>query len=67
MLISAGTVVENLSVPPAGGCVVSIKAKFDGRHEVLNFPGFHQLFFYGDYRRELEDFCQLFNYEAKVV
>jgi len=67
MLISAGTVVENLSVPPAGGCVVSIKAKFDGGHEVLNFPGFHQLFFYGDYKRELEDFCHLFNYEAKVV
>lgn len=67
MLISAGTVVENLRVPPAGGCVVSIKAKFDGGHEVLNFPGFHQVFFYGDYKRELEDFCQLLNYEAKVV
>ena len=67
MLVSAGTVVENLSVPPAGGCVVSIKVKLDGGHEVLNFPGFHQLFFYGDYKRELEDFGHLFNYEVNVV
>jgi hypothetical protein len=67
MLISAGTVIENMSVPPLGGCVVSIKAKFDGGHEVLTFPGFHQLFFYGDYKSELEDFCHLFNIEAKLV
>ena len=67
MLISAGTVVENLSVPPAGGCVVSVKVKLDGGQQVLKFPGFHQLFFYGDYKRELVDFGQLFNYEVNVV
>ena len=67
MLISAGNVVENLSIPPSGGCVVSVKAKFDGGHEVLTFPGFHQLFFYGDYKNELKDFCQLCNFEAKIV
>lgn len=67
MLISTGTVVENMGVPPSGGCVVSVKVKFDGGHEVLTFPGFHQLFFYGDYKHELEDFCQLCNFEAKIV
>lgn len=67
MLISTGTVVDNLSVPPSGGCVVSVKVKMDEGHEVLSFPGFHQLFFYGDYKKELKDFCQLFNYEARVV
>lgn len=67
MLISTGKVIENLSVPPSGGCVVSVKAKFDGGSEVLTFPGFHQLFFYGDYKNELEDFCHLFNIEAKIV
>ncbi|MHC4322785.1 MAG: hypothetical protein ACYSUX_00775, partial [Planctomycetota bacterium] len=35
MLISAGSVLENLDVPPSGGCVVSVKVKFDGRQEVL--------------------------------
>jgi len=52
MLISVGSVIENMKVPPSGGCVVSVKAKFDGVHEVLTFPGFHQLFFYGDYKNE---------------
>lgn len=67
MLISAGTVIDNISAPPSGGCVVSVKVKFDGGHEVLTFPGFHQLFFYGDYKKELKDFCQLCNFEAKIV
>ncbi|MBD3266307.1 hypothetical protein GF373_06520 [bacterium] len=67
MLISAGTVVENIDVPPAGGCVVSVKAKFDGGQEVLSFPGFHQLFFYGDYKEEMKDFCQLMDIKATIV
>ena len=67
MLISVGTVVDNMSVPPSGGCVVSVKVKFDGRQEVLSFPGFHQLFFYGEFGREMVDFCQLCNLEAQVV
>jgi len=67
MLISTGTVTENMNVPPSGGCVVSVKVKFDRGHEVLSFPGFHQLFFYGDYKDQLEDFCKLYGYEAKVV
>jgi hypothetical protein len=67
MLISTGVVEDNMSVPPSGGCVVSVKVKLDGGHEVLSFPGFHQLFFYGDYKRELKAFCKLFNFEARVV
>lgn len=67
MLISTGTVTDNLSVPPSGGCVVSVKVKMDSNQNVLSFPGFHQLFFYGDYKRELKAFCQLMNYEAVVV
>ncbi len=67
LLISEGTVIDNLSVPPAGGCVVSVRAKFDGGQEVLTFPGFHQLFFYGEFARELKDFAQLFNLTATIV
>jgi hypothetical protein len=67
LLISTGTVVKNMDVPPSGGCVVSVKVKFDDGHEVLSYPGFHQLFFYGDYKNELEDFCKLFNYKPIVV
>jgi len=67
VLISAGTVVDNMSVPPSGGCVVSVKAKMDGDQNVLSFPGFHQLFFYGDFKNELVDFSQLCGFEGKVV
>ncbi len=67
MLISVGTVLDNIDVPPAGGCVVSVRVRFDGDQEVLSFPGFHQVFFYGDYKRQLVEFCRLFNFEAQVV
>lgn len=67
LLFSTGMVVDNLDVPPSGGCVVSVKYKMDGEQEVLSFPGMHQLFFYGEYRKELRDFCRLFNFEAKIV
>jgi hypothetical protein len=67
LLFSTGTVIDNLSVPPSGGCVVSVKYKMDGGQDVLSFPGMHQLFFYGDYRKELKEFCQLFNFDAKIV
>ncbi len=67
VLISAGRVVENRSVPPSGGCVVSVMAKFDNVEDVLAFPGFHQLFFYGDYKRQLIQYCRLFNLEPVVV
>lgn len=67
VLVSAGTVVENKEVPPSGGCVVSVKVKFDGGQEVLSFPGFHQIFFYGDYKEQVCDFCQLCGFTAQVV
>jgi len=67
MLISAGTVLENVSVPPAGGCVVSVMVKFDGVEDVLAYPGFHQIFFYGDFKRQLVQFCQLTGIEPVVV
>ncbi len=67
VLVSAGTVVDNKDVPPSGGCVVSVKVKFDSRQEVLSFPGFHQVFFYGDYQEQVRDFCQLCGFQAQEV
>jgi len=63
-----GTVMDNISVPPNGGCVVSVRFKIDGiesSRDVLTTPGFHQVFFYGDYGREIEDFCKL--YDLKLL
>lgn len=67
MIISTGRVLGNVSVPPAGGCVVSVMVKFDGVTDVLAYPGFHQIFFYGDFKRELVQFCRLFGIEPMVV
>jgi hypothetical protein len=66
-LISVGSVLGNMDVPPSGGCVVSVKVKFDSHQEVLSFPGFHQLFFYGDYGEQMKDFCRLNGLKARVV
>ncbi len=67
MIVSAGTVVDNPSVPPSGGCVVAVTLKLDGVSEVLDYPGFHQIFFYGDYKRELCAYCRLFDIRPMVV
>jgi hypothetical protein len=67
VLISAGKVLENMDVPPSGGCVVSVKVKFDSHQEVLSFPGFHQIFFYGDYEDQMKVFCQLNKFKAQIV
>jgi len=67
LLVSVGTVIDNITVPPAGGCVVSVRIKFDGGQSVLSFPAFHQLFFYGEYDKQLKAFCQLYGLEAEIV
>lgn len=67
VLVSSGTVMGNVSVPPNGGCVISVRVKFDGDQPVLTFPGFHQIFFYGDYKKEVINFCRLFKLDYRVV
>ena len=67
MIISAGSVVGNVSVPPAGGCVVSVSLQLDDVSDLLAYPGFHQIFFYGDYKKELHGYCKLHGIEAQVV
>jgi len=67
LIISSGRVLENMKVPPAGGCVISVMVKFDGVEDVLTYPGFHQLFFYGNFRQQLVDFCRLFKLTPQVV
>jgi hypothetical protein len=67
LLIQAGKVMENVSVPPSGGCVVAPMIKFDGAGDVLSNPGFHQVYFYGNYKQHLLDFCRLMDIEAVVA
>jgi hypothetical protein len=67
MIISSGSVVENVSVPPSGGCVVSVMIKLDNVSDLLDYPGFHQLFVLGDFKKELRGYCKLFGLQTHVV
>ena len=67
MLISTGEVVEQKSIPPAGGCVVAPMVKLHGVESYLDYPGFHQMFFYGDHKQELKHFSQLFGITPEVI
>ena len=66
MLIASGEVLENVQVPPAGGCVVSVMVRFDDTENVLTWPGFHQVWFYGDYKDELVEFCQFAGIQPQI-
>ena len=67
MLISTGEVVEQKSIPPAGGCVVAPMVKLQGVESYLDYPGFHQMFFYGDHKQELKHFSQLYGITPEVI
>ncbi|MFO7775467.1 MAG: hypothetical protein R6W89_06675 [Candidatus Hydrogenedentota bacterium] len=73
MTILTGEVVDQVDVPPAGGCVVAPMVKLDGDFDNI-FDGYeagvitrdagHHTLFYGNWRRELHAFCRLFGIEA---
>jgi hypothetical protein len=65
--VATGEVIDQLSVPPHGGCVISVNVKFDGVERVRDFPGFHQVWFYGDYGDELEEFAQLSGFDSERI
>jgi hypothetical protein len=67
MLISSGEVVAQKAIPPAGGCVVAPMVKLYGVESYLDYPGFHQMFFYGDHKQELKHFSQLFGITPEVI
>ena len=67
MLVFSGTVLDNVFVPPAGGCRTAVTVKVDGVSDVTQFPGFHQIFFYGDHAAQLKAYCQMFNIQPTEV
>ena len=67
MIISSGEVVDQKRIPPSGGCVVAPMVKLDNVSDLLDYPGFHQIFFYGDYKKELESYCRLYGIKPVIV
>jgi len=65
MIIDTGTVVGNVDTPPAGGCRTSVEIAMDQIEDVRDVLGFHQVVHYGNHRRDLQNFCQM--YGIKVI
>jgi hypothetical protein len=65
LYLDTGTVVGNVSTPPAGGCRTSVEIQMDNIEDCRDVKGFHQVVFLGNHRRDIESFCQL--YGIRVV
>jgi hypothetical protein len=60
LYLDTGTVVGNVDTPPAGGCRTSVEIQMDSIEDCRDVQGFHQVVFYGNHRRDVEAFCQLY-------
>ncbi len=60
LILDTGTVVGNVNTPPAGGCRTSVEIAMDRVKDSRDVLGFHQAVFYGNHRREVEAFCQMY-------
>jgi hypothetical protein len=60
LYLDTGTVVGNVNTPPAGGCRTSVEIQMDDVEDCRDVLGFHQVVFYGNHRRDVEAFCQLY-------
>jgi len=64
LIIDSGTVAGNVNTPPAGGCRTSVEITMDKVEDARDVLGFHQVDFYGDHRRDVEAFCQMYGIKA---
>lgn len=64
LILDTGTVTDNVSTPPAGGCRTSVEVVMDRVEDARDVLGFHQAVFYGDHRRDVEAFCQMYGIEV---
>lgn len=65
LILDTGRVVANVDTPPAGGCRTSFEIAMDRVEDARDVLGFHQVVFYGNHRRDVEAFCQM--YGIKVI
>lgn len=64
LIVDTGVVVGNINTPPAGGCRTSVEIAMDKVEDVRDVAGFHQVVLYGNHRRDLEAFCQMWGIKA---
>ena len=64
LILDTGNVVGNVDTPPAGGCRTSFEIRMDRVADSRDVLGFHQVVFYGDHRRDVEAFCQMYGIDV---
>ncbi len=64
LYLDTGTVVGNVQTPPAGGCRTSVEIRMDDIEDCRDVLGFHQVVFFGNHRRDVEAFCQLYGIDV---
>jgi hypothetical protein len=64
LYLDTGTVVGNVDTPPAGGCRTSVEIQMDDIEDCRDVQGFHQVVFYGNHRRDVEAFCQMYGIQV---
>jgi len=65
LILDTGTVAGNVDTPPAGGCRTSVEIAMDRVEDARDVMGFHQVVFWGNHRRDVQNFCQM--YGIKVI
>jgi hypothetical protein len=64
LIVDTGTVVANVQTPPAGGCRTNFEIAMDRIEDSRDVKGFHQVVFYGEHRRDVLAFCQMYGIRA---
>jgi hypothetical protein len=67
IILGEGEVLKNHDTPPAGGCRTSVELAIDGPADVRDTRGFHQLFIYGDHKRDFEAYGQMFGIKTAHI
>jgi hypothetical protein len=64
LIVDSGRVVANVQTPPAGGCRTNFEIAMNDVEDCRDVKGFHQVVFYGEHRRDVEAFCQMYGIRA---
>jgi len=67
MVLGHGKVLRNLDTPPAGGCRTSVELAIDAPADTRDTKGFHQLFIYGDHRRDFQAYGQMYGIATESI
>ena len=67
LLLGTGRVLNNVPIPPAGGCRTAVTVTVEGLRDAADAKGFHQVFFAGDHARLLRAYAQMYGIQIEAV